>query len=422
MSLGMQVEDPRVVEFDVRTDEMLVNMGPQHPSTHGVLRLVLRTDGEVISEVIPHIGYLHRCAEKIGENLTPVQWIPYTDRMDYLAGMNMNLGFALACEKLVELEVPEKVCVIRLIIAELGRIASHLVGMGAYGLDLGTFSPFLYAFREREIVLDLFEEVCGARLTYSYIMPGGVTHDLPEMITVPPGLAGLTESDPNERLSWCDACRRFLDWIEPRVKEYHTLLTKNAIFIKRTAGLGILSKEKAISYGCTGPVLRGSGVNRDLRRDGESIYTRMYTDFPFQIIVAPFEDAPAGSIVGDNWHRFYVRMLELWESLKLVRDGLDRYAEIDGDHRVPPPGKKNTADWMKLRLPKAEAYLETECPRGQMGFYIVGNKEANPWKTRARSSSFCNLSVLPDISRGALIADIPAIAGSLDVVMGEIDR
>ena len=148
----------------------------------------------------------------------------------------------------------------------------------------------------------------------------------------------------------------------------------------------------------------------------------MYTDFPFQIIVPPFEAAPPESIIGDNWHRFYVRMLELWESLTLVRDGLDRYAEIEGDHRVPPPGKKNTADWMKLRLPKAEAYLETECPRGQMGFYIVGNKEANPWKARARSSSFCNLSVLPDISRGALIADIPAIAGSLDVVMGEIDR
>jgi len=164
-------EDPRIIEFDVRTDEMLVNMGPQHPSTHGVLRLVLRTDGEVVSEVMPHIGYLHRCAEKIGENLTPRQWVPYTDRMDYLAAMNMNLGWALTVEKLLEHELPEKARHLRVIIAEMGRIASHLVGMGAYGLDLGTFSPFLYAFREREKILDLFEDVCGARLTTSYLTP-----------------------------------------------------------------------------------------------------------------------------------------------------------------------------------------------------------------------------------------------------------
>ncbi|HEX4070431.1 MAG TPA: NADH-quinone oxidoreductase subunit D, partial [Planctomycetaceae bacterium] len=194
--MSLQVEDTRVVEFDVRTDEMLVNMGPQHPSTHGVLRLLLRTDGEIVHEVTPHIGYLHRCAEKIGENLAPPQWIPYTDRMDYLAGMNMNLGLSLAIEKLVKLELPEKAVVLRVIIAELGRVASHLVGMGAYGLDLGTFSPFLYAFREREIILDLFEEACGARLTYSYLTMGGATHDLPEIITIPPGLASLVGKKP----------------------------------------------------------------------------------------------------------------------------------------------------------------------------------------------------------------------------------
>ena len=176
--MATHLDDPRIIEFDVRTDEMLVNMGPQHPSTHGVLRLVLRTDGEVVSEVTPHIGYLHRCAEKIGENLTPRQWIPYTDRMDYLAGMNMNLGWALTVEKLMKLELPEKARHLRVIIAEMGRIASHLVGMGAYGLDLGTFSPFLYAFREREKILDLFEMACGARLTYSYLTVGGATHDL----------------------------------------------------------------------------------------------------------------------------------------------------------------------------------------------------------------------------------------------------
>ncbi|MGE5191509.1 MAG: NADH-quinone oxidoreductase subunit D, partial [Deltaproteobacteria bacterium] len=229
--MSMQLEDPRIVEFDVRTDEMLVNMGPQHPSTHGVLRLLLKTDGEVVHEVTPHIGYLHRCAEKIGENLAPQQWIPYTDRMDYLAGMNMNLGWSLAVEKLIGMEVPEKAMVLRLIISEMGRIASHLVGMGAYGLDLGTFSPFLYAFREREIILDLFEEVCGARLTYSYITIGGATHDLPEKITIPPGLAALTGHKMDLSLSWIEACTIFLDWLDKRVPEYHTLLTENQIFI-----------------------------------------------------------------------------------------------------------------------------------------------------------------------------------------------
>ncbi|TXT17381.1 MAG: NADH-quinone oxidoreductase subunit D [Planctomycetota bacterium] len=248
--MSLTLEDPRVIEFDVRTDEMLVNMGPQHPSTHGVLRLLLRTDGEIIHEITPHIGYLHRCAEKIGENLSPPQWVPYTDRMDYLAGMNMNLGMALAVEKLIGMEVPEKAMTIRVLVAELGRIASHLVGMGAYGLDLGTFSPFLYAFREREIILDLFEELCGARLTYSYFTIGGATHDLPDIIPIPPGLAALTKRNKNMKLTWLEAVEMFLNWLEPRIKEYHTLLTRNQIFIKRTAGLGIRTKELAISHGC----------------------------------------------------------------------------------------------------------------------------------------------------------------------------
>src|SRR5688572_14733189 len=221
--MATALDDPRIIEFDVRTDEMLVNMGPQHPSTHGVLRLVLRTDGEIVSQVEPHIGYLHRSAEKIGENLSPVQWIPYTDRMDYLAAMNMNLGMALAVEKLLKMEVPEKAMVLRVVIAELNRIASHLVGMGAYGLDLGTFSPFLYAFREREIILDLFEEACGARLTYSYLTIGGATHDLPEQIIIPPGLAALIGENPKRRLQWSEAVLLFLDWLEKRVVEYHAL-------------------------------------------------------------------------------------------------------------------------------------------------------------------------------------------------------
>jgi NADH-quinone oxidoreductase subunit D len=397
------VDDPRFIEFDVRTDEMLVNMGPQHPSTHGVLRLVLRTDGEVVSEVTPHIGYLHRCAEKIGENLTPRQWIPYTDRMDYLAGMNMNLGWALAVEKLMKYEPPEKGRHLRVIIAEMGRIASHLVGMGAYGLDLGTFSPFLYAFREREKILDLFEEACGARLTYSYLTVGGATADLP------PG--------------WLEKCEAFLDQFVPIIAEYHTLLTSNSIFIKRTAGIGILPPEMAIDFGTSGPVLRGSGVDHDLRRDGEEIYTAMYDGYAFEVIVQrnghyprdhDYPAVPREAVLGDCWHRFYVRMLEVMQSIDLVRQGIDRYSRASGSYGEP----------LKLnqKLPKGEAYLETEAPRGQMGFYIVSNGEAIPWRARARSSSFCNLSVAGEMCRDCLIADVPAIVGSLDIVMGEIDR
>lgn len=413
-AMSMQLEDPRVIEFDVRTDEMLVNMGPQHPSTHGVLRLLLRTDGEIVHECTPHIGYLHRCAEKIGENLSVVQWIPYSDRMDYLAAMNMNLGMSLAAEKLLGMELPEKAMVVRVIIGELGRIASHLVGMGAYGLDLGSFSPFLYAFREREIILDLFEEVCGARLTYSYITVGGTTHDLPEEIEIPPGLASLTKRDPQTRLLWVDALRMFLNWLEPRITEYHTLLTRNAIFIKRTAAIGVMSAEMAVSHGCTGPVLRGSGVEYDLRRHGESIYTRMYDDFEFDIPVAPFGDAPPEVILGDNWCRFFVRMMEVVQSIRIVRDALDRYPTTEGEHRVPHK--------LAAKLPKDECYLETECPRGQMGFYLVGTGNAEPLRARAKSSCFCNLSVTQKLCQGVPLADVPSIVGSLDVVMGEIDR
>ncbi|MGL4511874.1 MAG: NADH-quinone oxidoreductase subunit D [Lacipirellulaceae bacterium] len=403
----MLVEDPRVIEFDVRTDEMLVNMGPQHPSTHGVLRLVLRTDGEVVSEVEPHIGYLHRCAEKIGENLTHRQWIPYTDRMDYLAAMNMNLGWSLAVEKLMGKRISERGRHLRVIIAELGRIASHLVGMGAYGLDLGSFSPFLYAFRERERILDLFEEACGARLTYSYLTPGGATADLPQ--------------------GWTDRCLRFLEEFEPNIPDYHTLLTTNAVFVKRTAGIGVMPPEMAIDYGTSGPVLRGSGIDWDLRRDGEAFYTQMYEGYRFRVVCSRdgAYDLPPGAptppreaVVGDCWHRFFVRMLEVVESISLVRQAIERYRATDFDE----PRDHGTPFKLTQKLPVGDAYLETECPRGQMGFYVVSVGEAIPWRARARSGSFSNLSIMSELSAGSLIADIPAIVGSLDIVMGEIDR
>jgi len=391
------VQDQTIVEFDVRTDEMLVNMGPQHPSTHGVLRLVLRTDGEMISEVTPHLGYLHRCAEKIGENVTPIQFIPYTDRMDYLSGMNMNLGYSLAVEKLCGMKIPEKAQVIRVIIAELNRIASHLLGMGAYGLDLGTFSPFFYAFREREMILDLFEEVCGARLTYSYITIGGVHDDFPD--------------------GWVERCGQFVEYLKPRIEEYHTLLTRNHIFVERTANLGILPKELALSYGCTGPMLRGS-LDREA---GDPVWDLRkiepycgYEQYDFEAIVGPFPERPPQTVLGDCWHRFYVRMREIPESIKIIEQGIKKYATAQGSHRVELP----------RHLPPGEAYVETECPRGQMGFYVVGRpgKDMVPLRVRARSSSFANLSVTNAICRGCLIADVPAIVGSIDIVMGEIDR
>ena len=417
------------VALDVRTDELLVNMGPQHPSTHGVLRLVLRTDGEVVREVTPHLGYLHRCAEKIGENVTPIQYIPYTDRMDYLASMNMNLGFSLAVEKLCGLRVPEKAEVIRVLLCELNRIASHLVGMGAYGLDLGSISPFLYAFREREHILDLFEDVCGARLTYSFLTIGGAHDDLP---------AG-----------WVARCRRFLDHFRPKIADYHALLTDNHIFVKRTAGVGVLPKELAVAHGCTGPVLRAS-LDRtagdpawDLRKTEP--YSG-YDAYQFDVPVPPFDGSPPGAVVGDCWHRFAVRMREVGQSVRLVEQALGKYERLHADwqqlqaehgaldaeakkvnetvvarafqdvyaHRVEPP----------RTLAPGEVYLETECPRGQMGFLVVGrpNRENVPLRVRARSSCLANLSVAPALCRGVLLADVPAIVGSLDLVMGEIDR
>jgi NADH-quinone oxidoreductase subunit D len=402
-AMQSQRDTTQVMEFDLRTDDMIINMGPQHPSTHGVLRVALRTDGEMVSEAVPHIGYLHRCAEKIGENLSPRQFLPYTDRLDYLAGMNMNLGWALAVEKLLCLEVTENCRHVRVMACELGRIANHLVAAGCYGLDLGSFTPFMWTFRERELILNLFEELCGARLTYSYITVGGVTADLP------PG--------------WLEKCAAFLDQFEPVIDELHTVLTSNAIFIRRTAGVGVLSPELAINYGCTGPVLRGSGVDWDLRRDGEDIYKRMYEGYKFEVIAQvdgkypqdqPYPPVPPEAVLGDCWHRFYVRMLEVVQSMRLIRQAMEKYRPYSGEIGEIIPLKK--------KLPKGEAYLETEAPKGQMGFMVISDGSAIPWRVRIRSSSFCHTAVLPELCRGVLIADIPAIVGSMDLVLGEIDR
>jgi NADH-quinone oxidoreductase subunit D len=386
------IDHERVEQGDLRTEEMLVNMGPQHPSTHGVLRLVLRTDGEMVLDTVPHIGYLHRCAEKIGESLPPYQYIPYTDRMDYLAAMNDNQAFAVAIERLCGLEVPPRAQIIRVIVAELNRIASHLVALGTYGLDMGAFTPFLYCFREREMILDLFEAVCGARLTYSYITVGGVREDLPD--------------------GWVDRCREYLDYFEPKISDYNNLLSFNHIFVKRTANIGVISPDDAIAFGLTGPMLRGSGVRFDLRKvapyDG-------YEAYEFDVPIARpggVDEIPANVVVGDSWSRYYVRVLEMIQSVRIIRQALDRLED----------GELLAKKLKGLKLPDDEVYVEVENPRGQLGFYVKGDGSAIPSRVKARGPSFCNLCITQHVCRDVLLADVPAIVGSMDVVMGEVDR
>ncbi|MCH9000952.1 MAG: NADH-quinone oxidoreductase subunit D [Planctomycetes bacterium] len=386
------IDSDRSGQGDLCTEEMLINMGPQHPSTHGVLRLVLRTDGEMVLEAVPHIGYLHRCAEKIGENLPPYQYIPYTDRMDYLAGMNNNQAFAIAIERLCGIEVPPRAQALRVIFAEMNRIASHLVSLGTYGLDMGAFTPFLYCFREREMILDLFEAACGARLTYSYITVGGVHDDLPD--------------------GWVNRCREFLDYFEPKIDDYNNLLSFNHIFVKRTATVGVFTVEDAVAFGLSGPVLRASGLRWDLRKvlpyDG-------YETYDFEVPIGEpggTGDVPRGVVVGDCWSRYFVRVLEMVQSVRIVRQALDRLP--DGPHEAPK--MKN------LKLPADEVYVEIENPRGQLGFYVQGDGSAIPARVKARGPSFCNLSIMSKACRNVLLADVPAIIGSIDVVMGEVDR
>jgi len=381
-----------VEDLDVASEELIINMGPQHPSTHGVLRIVLQTDGELILQAVPVIGYLHRCAEKIGESLTAVQYIPYTDRLDYLAAMNNNCAYAMPIEKVAGIEVPERGRYIRTIMSELNRIASHLVSFGTYGLDMGAFTPFLYAFREREYIIDLFEEACGARLTYSYITIGGPRWDLPE--------------------GFADRCRRFLDYFEPKIDEYNKLLSYNHIFVKRTANVGVISAEDAIRWGLSGPCLRGSGVKWDLRRSAPyDIYDRFEFDVPVGVD-GGHDGIPRSVVVGDSWSRYFVRILEMHQSARIIRQALDQMPE--GDFRAKLP--------RTLKLPAGEIYHEIEGARGQLGFYIVTDGQAVPYRVKVRGPCFCNLSILHHVCRDVLLADVPAIAGSIDVVMGEVDR
>ena len=377
----------KVKDIDIiEGDHMFLNMGPQHPSTHGVLRLELLTDGEVCVKIIPHIGYLHRCFEKIAESVPYNQVIPYTDRLDYLASMNNNLGFALAVEKLMGIEVNDRVKVIRVIMSELNRIASHLVAFGTYALDLGAFTPFLYAFRERERIIDLFEDVCGARLLYNYIWIGGLSHDLP------PG--------------WVEKCRDFCDYFLPNIKEYNDLLSYNQIFIDRTADIGVMNAEQAIAYGATGPNLRGAGVKWDLRKTEP--YSG-YEKYDFDICIGSGEKGT----VGDCWDRYMVRIREMEQSTRIIRQALENLPEGDVKEAIPKNFRK---------IPEGEVYMRTEAPRGELGFYVISDGTQIPYRVKCRANTFTSLSAVPEIAEGAMIADIVAIIGSIDIVLGEVDR
>ena len=369
----------------VHGDLMTLNIGPQHPSTHGVLRLRVKTDGEIISEVEPVIGYLHRCFEKHCENVTYEQVIPYTDRCDYIAAMNNNFGYAVAVEQLMDLHVPDRVEHIRVIVSELNRLASHLLALGTFGLDVGAFTPFLYMFRDRERILDLFEVLCGARLLYNYIWVGGLSHDFPK---------GFEEKIID-----------FLDYFEPQLDEYNGILTYNKIFIERTADVGVLPADVAISYGVTGPNLRGSGVKWDLRKDDP--YS-IYEQFDFNI---PVGTGTVGT-VGDCWDRYYVRMLEMTESIKIIRQAV----------KALPSGDVHQALPKKIRPPKGSVYKRTESPRGDLGYYIESDGSPVPYRLKMRSPAFTALSVMGEISSGWMMSDVLAILGSLDIVLGEIDR
>jgi NADH-quinone oxidoreductase subunit D len=370
----------------LKTEEMVISMGPQHPSTHGVLRLELVVDGEVVVDVIPHIGYLHRCFEKHCEHMTNYQQvIPYADRMDYVAAMSNEFGFVVACEKLLKIKVPERVEYIRVIMAEFSRIVSHLIAIGTYGMDIGAFTPFLYCMRDRERVLDIFEQTCGARLLYNYMWIGGLSHD------VQPGFEAKVK----------DFCRYF----RPQIKELNDLLSYNKIFIKRTANVGVLPADVAINYAVSGPVLRGSGVHWDLRKnDPYSVYDHL----DFEI---PVGKGLKGT-VGDCWDRYMVRVHEMEQSVNIIEQAVDKLPAGDVASAIPK----------RIRPDAGDVYVRTETPKGELGYYVVSDGTATPFRVKVKSPCFVNLSALPAMCRGAMIADIVAVLGSIDIVLGEVDR
>ncbi|GAA4468455.1 NADH-quinone oxidoreductase subunit D [Nibrella saemangeumensis] len=375
--------------------EMILNVGPQHPSTHGVLRFEVITDGEIINDVVPHLGYLHRCFEKHAESLPFNQTIPFVDRLDYMAAMNSEHVWVMGVEKMLGMQndLPKRVEYIRVLVAELNRIASHFVAIGTYALDIGAYTPFLWLMRDREHIQRMLEWASGARMLYNYIWIGGLFFDLP---------VGFEER-----------CREFVRYVKPKLQELQQLVIDNKIFVQRTANVGVLPLPVAIDYGCTGPVLRGSGLRYDLRRvDAYSVYPEL----EFNV---PIGEGMVGT-VGDCWDRNYVRVLECWQSLRLVEQCLDRLTtdlkrtrDFDPQAMVPK----------KIRPKAMDFYARAESAKGELGFFFrTDGKSDIPVRCKARSCCFHNLSVIHEISRGAMLADFIAIIGSIDVVMGEVDR
>ena len=363
------------------TDELVINMGPQHPSTHGVLRVVLRLDGERVVDADIVIGYIHRGIEKLSENRDWTQIILLTDRMDYVAAATNNLGYCETVEKLMEIEVPRRARYIRTVLAELQRIASHCLWLGTHAMDIGAMTVLLYAFRERELVLDLFEDYCGARLTYNSMRIGGLPLDIPS--------------------GWDAKVRAFCDIMEAKIPEYEELLTNNRIWLERTRGIGVISAGDAIGLGLCGPPLRGSGVYRDVRKDEPYA---AYDEFEFNV--------PLGTR-GDTYDRYLIRLEEFRQSIRIIRQALDGLPEGPVMGKVP-----------RLIKPKAgETYHAIESPKGELGYFIVSDGRAtNPYRFRVRPPSFCNLQGLRPLIVGHLVADVVALIGTIDIVLGEVDR
>ncbi|HSL24223.1 MAG TPA: NADH-quinone oxidoreductase subunit D [Vicinamibacterales bacterium] len=363
------------------TDELVINMGPQHPSTHGVLRVVLRLDGERVVDCDVVIGYLHRGIEKLSEARDYTQIILLTDRMDYLAAATNNLGYVETVEKLMSLEVPRRALYLRTVLAELQRIASHLVWLGTHAMDIGAGTVFLYCFRERELILDLFEEYCGARLTYNSMRIGGLPQDIPT--------------------GWETKVRAFCTLFETKIPDYETLLTNNRIWLDRTREVGVISGPEAIAIGLSGPPLRASGVMRDIRKDEPYA---AYREFEF--------DVPLGAS-GDTYDRYLVRMEEMYQSVRIIRQALDGLPEGPVIGKVP----------RLIKPPAGETYHPIEAPKGELGYFIASDgKSLSPYRMRVRPPSFCNLQALRQLVRGHLVADVVALIGTLDIVLGEVDR
>jgi len=392
----LTLSEPNKFKVDnLRSEEMIINLGPQHPSTHGVLRLEVLMDGEIVKEVVPHIGYLHRCFEKHGENLPYNQVIPFVDRLDYVASMNSEHAYAMGVERMlgIEQQIPKRVEYIRVLVAELNRIASHFIAIGTYGMDIGAFSPFFWLMRDREHILRLLEWASGARLLYNYIWIGGLFYDLP---------VGFEER-----------CQEFVTYIKPKMQELNTVLIENKIFVDRTANVGVLPLDLAINCGVTGPMLRGSGLRFDLRKvDGYSIYPEL--DFNI-----PIGEGKMGT-TGDCWDRTYVRVEEIYESLKIVQQCLEK---LTTEHKRTRDFDPQALVPKKIRPKAQDLYVRAEIPKGELGFFFRADGKSDiPFRCKCRSCSFVNLSVLQEIAKGVLIADLIAIIGSIDVVMGEVDR